>query len=165
MQIVKAVDYLHSMEPPIMHRDLKPENILLDSSIVKLADFGCSSIVEGHRKTYCGTPDYCSPEVMHGETQTEKVDIWALGILLFELLTGMSPFAPKGENLSQYQYMAKLQDNILNGKVEGIDLLNAGALDLFKRLTQVNPTARPSAAQILNHAWVIFMTLANKIRK
>lgn len=140
-----------------MHRDLKPENILIDSLTVKLADFGCSSIAQGDRNTYCGTPDYCAPEVLTGEVQNEKIDIWALGVLLFELLTGMSPFAPKGENLSRYQYMAKLKENILQGNAEGIDLLNDGAKDLFRRLTHLDHTKRPTAVQILNHAWIIFM--------
>lgn len=61
---------------------------------VKLADFGCSNYLEGVRHTYCGTPDYLAPEIILGDPQNEKVDVWALGILLFELVKGKAPFSP-----------------------------------------------------------------------
>ena len=141
-----------------MHRDIKPENLLLDGDVLKLADFGCSSFAAGVRNTYCGTPDYCSPEVLIGYNQCEKVDVWALGVLLFELLTGKSPFAPKGENLSRFAYITRLKENIINNQVEGLDLLSKGARDLFCRLTNKDVKKRLSAPMILKHAWIIFMT-------
>jgi serine/threonine protein kinase len=62
------------MEVPIFHRDIKPENILIGESEVKLADFGCSNLIDEDRMTYCGTPDYIAPEMILGKTQTEKVN-------------------------------------------------------------------------------------------
>ena len=66
-ECISAVNYLHSLDPPIIHRDIKPENILLDSGgIVKLADFGWSNYFDddSRRLTYCGTPEYLAPEMI-----------------------------------------------------------------------------------------------------
>lgn len=71
--MVNAVIYLHTLDPPILHRDIKPENILLTKSESKLADFGCSNLIENDRVTFCGTPDYIPPEMIQGKIQDEKV--------------------------------------------------------------------------------------------
>ena len=66
-ECIAAVQFLHSLDPPIIHRDIKPENILLDSGgVVKLADFGWSNYFEdaAQRVTYCGTPEYLAPEMI-----------------------------------------------------------------------------------------------------
>lgn len=154
---------MHSRDPPIMHRDLKPENLLINEGRLMIADFGCSSLAKDTRTTYCGTPDYVAPEVILGQQQTEKVDIWGLGVLLFELLTGKNPFSPHIEDLNRYEYMTQLRDNILQGWVQNLNLLNDGAKDLFLRLTDKDPSRRPSARQIFNHAWIVFMTLGKKV--
>ena len=80
VQIVLAVQYLH--ENNILHRDIKPENILLDEKRnVKLCDFGWSVECTGFqtRNTFCGTPEYMSPEMLFGKGQTHKSDIYSLG--------------------------------------------------------------------------------------
>lgn len=64
---------MHNLNPPIFHRDIKPENILLTGTESKLADFGCSNLIDDERMTYCGTPDYIAPEMIMGECQNEKV--------------------------------------------------------------------------------------------
>lgn len=155
MQIVEGVDYLHSHDPPIMHRDLKPENLLLNNGKIMIADFGCSSFVKGCRNTFCGTPDYVAPEVVLSQQQTEKVDIWGLGVLLFELLTCKSPFSPNKETLNRYEYMTQLKDNITQGWVQDLHLLSSGPQDLFLRLTNNDPSKRPTAKQILHHPWIL----------
>lgn len=79
----------------IIHRDIKPENILIDKHYnVKLADFGWSrELVSGvNRKTFCGTYEYMAPEILKLKPQSKKVDIWSLGILLYELFEGSSPY-------------------------------------------------------------------------
>jgi len=146
---------LHSFNPPIMHRDLKPENLLVDDGRIMIADFGCSSFAKGTRNTYCGTPDYVAPEVVLGQQQTEKVDIWGLGVLLFEMLTGKSPFSPTKEDLNRYDYMTQLKDNIIKGWVQDLNLLSNNARDLFQRLVHCDPSKRPSAKQILHHPWIL----------
>ena len=94
-QLLKAASYLHNLNPPIVHRDLKLENILIDSNgFIKLADFGWSSIKDSVRHTFCGTRDYLAPEMILKSGHDEKIDVWTIGILMFELLTGKAPFTP-----------------------------------------------------------------------
>ena len=97
-EVIAAVKYLHSMDPPIIHRDIKPENILLDAEgAVKVADFGWSNFFNENltRMTYCGTPEYLAPEMITQSGHDKSLDIWNLGVLLFELLTGNPPFVGK----------------------------------------------------------------------
>ena len=98
-EVALAVQYLHTREPPIIHRDIKPENIFLDNDGVgKLGDFGWSSTSEEVRSTYCGTLEYLAPEMIDRIGHDIRLDLWNLGILLFELLSGRAPFQSKNQN-------------------------------------------------------------------
>mmetsp|Transcript_156926 Transcript_156926/g.273150 ORF Transcript_156926/g.273150 Transcript_156926/m.273150 type:complete len:827 (+) Transcript_156926:195-2675(+) len=89
--VVLAFEHLHSMR--ILYRDLKPENIVLDKSgVPKLVDMGLAKRVVGKTHTTCGTPDYFAPEVITGSGHNHAVDWWALGVMVFELLSGNPPF-------------------------------------------------------------------------
>lgn len=88
-----GIDYLHKKN--IIHRDLKPENLLLDSKWnIKLCDFGWSAEARQSTKrmTFCGTIDYMAPEMFKNEPHDHSLDIWCLGVLLYELLLGCPPF-------------------------------------------------------------------------
>ncbi|KAF5282827.1 hypothetical protein FQR65_LT02825 [Abscondita terminalis] len=94
--ILEAIAYLHELN--IVHRDLKPENILLDSKgNIKLTDFRTSKKIEPSTRTYTfiGTPEYMAPEIVLNYGHNKAVDYWALGILMFEVLFGKSPFKTK----------------------------------------------------------------------
>ncbi|KAK7743923.1 cytochrome c oxidase subunit 1 [Cytospora paraplurivora] len=93
-EIVLVLEYLHEKQGGVAYRDLKPENLLLDAEgHIKLVDFGFAKRL-GSTETYtlCGTPEYLAPEVIHNKGHTTAVDWWALGILIYEFLTGYPPF-------------------------------------------------------------------------
>ena len=94
--ITGAIAYLHAKDPPILHRDIKPENILKVGDTYILCDFGWSNTDSkgDTRNTFCGTPDYLSPEMILGTGHDEKLDVWTLGVLMYELLHGYPPFTP-----------------------------------------------------------------------
>ena len=90
-QLCAAVSQMHSLS--IIHRDLKPENIMLHEGVIKVCDFGWSVCLGSQlRSTFCGTPLYLSPEIVMGNSYDESVDVWTLGIILYEMVIGGSPF-------------------------------------------------------------------------
>lgn len=133
-ECISAVKYLHSLDPPIIHRDIKPENILLDSNgVVKLADFGWSNYFDddNRRLTYCGTPEYLAPEMIKQSGHDKALDVWNLGVLLFELLTGSPPFEGGSQN--------ELFSNILALKIKWPKGFSGIAKDLISKLLKIDP--------------------------
>ena len=153
--LISAIYYLHNMDPPIIHRDIKPENILLTRDLrAKLTDFGWSNYIneEGQqRNTFCGTPIYLAPEMIKNEGHDEHVDIWCLGVLLFELLTGVPPFL--GPN-----------KKILMMKIVKVDIawpsppkppIDPDAKDLISKILKLNPKERISLENMVKHKFFI----------
>ena len=147
-EVLEAVRYIHSFSPKIIHRDIKPENLLLDENYrVLLSDFGWSNFLDEneYRKTFCGTPEYLSPEMAKKSGHNEMVDIWALGVLLFEFLAGYAPFSgscPK----ELYTNIKKLK---VNWPVDFPPL----AKNLVSKILKLNPSERLSVEEILDHPW------------
>jgi serine/threonine-protein kinase len=97
LQICKALDHIHSHG--VIHRDLKPENIMVDENDnIKIIDFGISANIGSRRITFAklsdtmGTPDYISPEQVQGGRGDARSDVYAVGVMLYEMLTGSVPF-------------------------------------------------------------------------
>ena len=77
----------------MIHRDIKPENLLNCMGTIKLSDFGWSTHTpENNRTTFCGTLDYLAPELVSRKSYNKSVDIWSVGILAYEFMTGSPPF-------------------------------------------------------------------------
>ena len=145
-EVICAVYYLHNMDPPIIHRDIKPENVLIDKNgVAKLTDFGWSNYVDSKeiRKTYCGTPVYLAPEMIKEIGHDEHLDIWCIGVLLFELLTGNVPF--KGKDLES------LNNNILSLKISWPKDINLVAKNLILKIIKPDPGERISLRDMLKH--------------
>jgi len=144
--VAAALDHLHGHG--IAHRDVKPENVLLsEGGVAKLADFGwCAELAEGGRNTFCGTLDYLSPEMVESEPHDAAVDLWAMGVLLFEMLVGRPPFAAK----SQVASVAR----IVKVDLQIPEELDPLAADLIRKLLVRLPRERMPLCEALQHPWV-----------
>ena len=144
--VISAVYFLHHMHPKIVHRDIKPENVLLDQGMVaKLTDFGWSNYMQGDMKrtTVCGTPVYLAPEIINNQGHDEHVDIWCIGVLLFELMAGYSPW--QGSDVQTVKY------NISRLKIQWPRDMDRDAADLISRILKYNPEERLPLSQMLLH--------------
>ncbi|KAF5400164.1 cGMP-dependent protein kinase [Paragonimus heterotremus] len=147
--VVEAINYLH--RKGIIYRDLKPENLLLDNSgYCKMTDFGFAKVIGFGLKTwtFCGTPEYVAPEVILNKGHDFAVDLWSLGILMFELLTGTASDPMRTYNI------------ILKGinAIEFPKTITRNAQNLIKKLCKENPTERLGTrkggiTEIRKHIW------------
>ena len=136
-QIALAIEYLHKIG--IIYRELTPENILMDENgYLKLADFGMAKKLKDDEKTLtlCGTPEYLAPEIITMEGHDKTVDWWSLGILLFEMLYGKSPFYT--ENINRMYDLIKTSPVKFPKKVN----LSEEAKDIIQKLLEKNPKKR-----------------------
>lgn len=141
-----------------MHRDLKLENILVDDKgYLKIIDYGLAKIIDGDElaQSYCGTPEYLAPEMVAGTGHDFSVDWWALGILLYEMLIGVTPFFNK--NPQMLKTKIKNSKVIFPDKVQyRIDYSDELA-DLIKKLLEKDRTKRlgsmKGTQEILAHPW------------
>eukprot|EP00927_Polykrikos_kofoidii_P068888 TRINITY_DN6423_c0_g3_i1.p1 TRINITY_DN6423_c0_g3~~TRINITY_DN6423_c0_g3_i1.p1 ORF type:complete len:1047 (+),score=201.72 TRINITY_DN6423_c0_g3_i1:353-3142(+) len=143
-----SLAYLHRHK--IVHRDLKPENILMcDNNVAKLADFGwCAELSNNGapRHTFCGTWEYLAPEMANSEPHDYTVDVWATGILIYEMLVGAAPFTAK----NQMQAIRRITQVDLRFP----EIVRPRARDLISKLVVREPTDRMGLVEAIQHSWV-----------
>lgn len=133
--VTLGFEHMHTRR--IIYRDLKPENIVLNKhGYAKLIDMGLAKFIIGKTFTTCGTPEYFSPEMIGSSGHTIAVDWWALGILLFELLAGHTPFVAS-HPMGIYAKVAKGIEH-----VKFPEKIKESAAKLIKDLLQADPTHR-----------------------
>jgi serine/threonine protein kinase len=156
IQVSSAIYFLHKYG--YVHRDIKPENILLDKNLdVKLCDFGwCVSVEKGERTTFCGTYEYMAPEMVNDELYDTGIDIWSLGVLLYEMIHGYSPFRAHN-NQAQDPKSAQVEIflNIKNNKYTIDKQISEECTDLIAKLLTTDTKKRIKIGDIFTHPWVV----------
>lgn len=148
-QMVTGVAYIHSQK--VVHRDLKPGNMFLsDGMIVKIGDFGLATRPDGQKRrvTICGTPNYIAPEVLYKQAYSYEADVWALGCILYALLTGQPPF--------DTATLKETYSRICNNRYKKLNdtIVSRNGQDLIKWLLQPIPELRPSLETVKEHAYL-----------
>ena len=146
-KICEGVKAIHELK--MVHRDLKPENILLDNKLnPKICDFGWSVEIGKNEKrgTFCGTYEYMAPEIYENEKYNVSVDIWSLGVLLYEMFHGFSPFSSKS--------VFKIYRNIVEEGFKFKEGMDEDAKNLIKMILQNDPKKRPDLDEILKNEFI-----------
>ncbi|CAD7697750.1 unnamed protein product [Ostreobium quekettii] len=177
--LLETLAWLHSQG--IVLRDLKPEHVMFDGNgSLRLVDFFSAAIVgEDSLISREGTLAYMAPEMVHKPTPeevfnevighglseadfpayTQKVDIWSLGVIIFEALTGRQPFlAETAEDLRDVQDKTLASHGGLRTSLDSIKMrehMSPSALDFLTSIMRIDPDERPSAKELLDHAWLV----------
>lgn len=150
-QILDAVDYCHSQDPPIVHRDLKPENFMFkdhtDTSL-KVIDFGLSKQTNSMH-TRVGTPYYIAPEVLRRD-YTSKCDLWSVGVIAYIMLCGYPPFYGESDK-DIFRRIAAGKFHFPHREWGHVSL---EAKEFVKSLLRVKPSERPTAREAIQHPFI-----------
>jgi len=149
-QMADALKYLYDRN--IIHRDLKPQNLLLsDTYSLKITDFGFAKYFDqgGMSETICGTPLYMAPEIMQFKKYSIKSDLWSVGIILYEMIVGRTPY--KAANHMELLHKINTQSVIIPASLN----ISESCKSLISGLIQKNPKDRLNWAQFFIHNWIV----------
>lgn len=182
--MAEGLAYLHAKN--VIHRDIKPENLMIGlNGEIKIGDFGWSVYSpEERQSTLCGTPSYISPEMILGKTHGKAVDVWALGVLAYEMVTGDEPFAGNDQRSEcrpprllqpgwccsrltmerrEFQLACKelqadpaaVHRRICTRDVRFPPYVTAHARDFILRLLELRPEDRMPLSSVREHPWIV----------
>ncbi|KAK6480369.1 ribosomal protein S6 kinase alpha-6 isoform X1 [Huso huso] len=157
--ITKTVDYLHCQG--VVHRDLKPSNILYmedsgNPDSIRICDFGFAKQLRGENGlllTPCYTANFVAPEVLMRQGYDAACDIWSLGVLLYTMLAGYTPFA-NGPNDTPEEILLRIGSGKFSLSGGNWDTVSDKSKDLLSHMLHVDPHQRYTAAQVLKHSWI-----------
>jgi len=159
--ILESLSHLHHHH--ISYRDLKPENILIDSKGYSvLVDLGFAKIVMDKTYTLCGTPEYLAPEVILSKGHDKGVDYWALGVLIYEMVVGQSPFSVYGsDQVSLFKRIVQVKYSFPQASLHGVatGIVDELAQDMITKLIVRKQTNRYGCLaradmDVRNHPWL-----------
>lgn len=158
--IARTMDYLHSQG--VVHRDLKPSNILyMDESgnpeSIRICDFGFAKQLRaenGLLMTPCYTANFVAPEVLKRQGYDAACDVWSLGILLYTMLAGFTPFA-NGPDDTPEEILARIGSGKYALSGGNWDSISDAAKDVVSKMLHVDPQQRLTAVQVLKHPWIV----------
>ena len=155
IQVASAIHFLHING--YAHRDIKPENILLDGNGgIKLCDFGwCVNVAKGERTTFCGTYEYMAPEMINDEYYDMGIDIWSLGVLLYEMIHGYSPFRANRFIKDAKKAQVEIFINIKNNNYMINKSISDECVDLIDKLLTTDTAKRIKIEELFLHPWVV----------
>ncbi len=149
IQILETISYLHN-DLNVCHRDLKPENFLIETNsnikpLIKLIDFGfaCHIPKNGYMEQYFGTPIYTAPEIIQNWSYSEKIDLWSVGVILFNMTTGCQPFSTDEDDINKEVLEKDIQFDVID---------NENIRNLCMKLLEKYPAARITAKKALEEA-------------
>jgi len=148
-EIVSGLQYLHNIG--VIYRDLKPENLLLShKGHVVMTDFGLSkeglNSTDATTNTFCGTPEYLAPEIIKGVNYTKAIDWWAVGTLIYEMLTGLPPFYTEDQD--------NMYHKIMTGELVIPAYFSQEVADIIRQFLQRDPNLRlQDTHKIRSHSW------------
>ncbi|XP_037549390.1 ribosomal protein S6 kinase alpha-1 [Nematolebias whitei] len=158
--LTKTVEYLHSQG--VVHRDLKPGNIRYadDSGLpesIRICDFSFAKQLRaenGLLMTPCYTATFMAPEVLRKQGYDAACDIWSLGVLLYTMIAGFSPFASSPNDTAE-EILAQIGSGKVTITGGNWDLVSEAAKDIVTKMLHVDPHQRLTAPQVLRHPWIV----------
>lgn len=152
IQIKDAVKYLYDNN--VFHRDIKTQNILLTKDkTIKLGDFGLAKLFNSNEKklssTICGSPIYMAPEIIKCNNYGTKTDLWSIGVILYEMITGRPPFKAK----NHIELIRKIDTTSVY--IPMTFLISTECRDMINGLLQKEPESRMNWDHFFNHPWLV----------